>query len=545
MRIALAQTNPRIADFPAIRASLLGRLAEARLAGAELVVFPELSTLGYPPRDLLLRAGVVEANLRLRDEIAHEARGTAVILGFASRHAGVGRPLFNAAGFCDGGAVRAEAHKRLLPTYDIFDEARYFEPGGPSAPVDFAGCRLGLTVCEDIWNDADSGPQRVYAANPVADLVRGGANLLVNISASPFWQGKERARVELLSGIARKYAVPLVYVNQVGGNDDVIFDGQSLAFGPDGRMMARAASFAEDLLVVDLPSAGPPVLRPAPDGDVAAVYEALVLGLRDYVAKCGFREVVLGLSGGIDSALTACLAVDALGAGQVHGLALPSRFSSDHSREDAAQLAKSLGIRFDEVSIEPVFSAYLATLAPVFAGRPPDLAEENLQARIRGAILMALSNKFGKLLLSTGNKSEVAVGYCTLYGDMCGGLDVLADVPKMLVYELSKHANRDRRRIPQRTFDKPPSAELKPNQTDQDSLPPYDVLDQILRAYIEDDADAEVLVSRGFRRELVNDVMRMVDRAEFKRRQAAPGLKVTTRAFGPGRRMPIAHGYRG
>ena len=544
MRIALAQLNFTVGDIDGNVARMIGALAQGREMGARLVVFSELAITGYPPRDLLMKDDFVRANLRALDRLRRETHGIAAVVGFADRNRlGEGRPLFNAAALLDHGKLVRVAHKSLLPFYDVFDEERYFERGKPDGIARLDGRKLGLSICEDAWNDKEFWSKRKYPVDPVAALVRRGADILINISASPYWQDKGAIRQDMLRSVARRHRRPLVFVNQVGGNDDLIFDGRSCAFDAKGRLLARASAFADDVIVVDLDAGEGPVRAEPPD-EIAAMWDALVLGLRDYVRKCGFREVVLGLSGGIDSSIVAAIAAEALGADRVHGVLMPSRFTSDASNQDATQLAEALGIHAQTIPIEGPFRAYLEALAPAFAGRAADVTEENLQARIRGATLMGLSNKFGWLVLTTGNKSELATGYCTLYGDMCGGLAVISDVPKMLVYELSRHANRAKRVIPERVFTKAPTAELRPNQTDQDSLPPYAVLDAILARYVELDEDPARIVKRGFDAETVARVVRMVDRNEYKRRQMPPGLKVTPRAFGAGRRLPIAQKYR-
>ncbi|NUN49554.1 MAG: NAD+ synthase [Candidatus Brocadiae bacterium] len=543
MRIALAQLNAVVGDLEGNVARMRDALRRAKAAGASLAVFPELSVTGYPPRDLLLKGDFVRAQRRALAALARDTRGIACVAGFADPNPGEGRPLFNAAALLHGGRIAAVAHKSLLPFYDVFDEERYFERGAPDGVVRFGGTRLGLSICEDAWNDKAYWKTRHYAVDPMAELARRGARILVNISASPWWRGKGALRQDMLASIARRRKTPLIFVNQVGGNDDLVFDGRSCAFDARGRLMARAAAFAEDLVVVDL-EAGAGTVRPEPAGDTAETWDALVLGVRDYVRKCGFSDVVLGLSGGIDSSLVAAIAVEALGPSRVHGALLPSRFTSRASGEDARTMAHALGIRVREIPIEGVFAASLRALSPAFAGRKADVTEENLQARIRGLILMGLSNKFGWMLLTTGNKSELATGYCTLYGDMCGGLAVISDLPKMQVYALSRHANTVRAAIPERVFTRPPTAELRRNQTDQDSLPPYDLLDGILERYIVHDEDPAAIVRRGFDPATVAAVVGMVDRNEYKRRQMPPGLKVTPRAFGAGRRLPIAQGYR-
>ncbi len=556
MRIALAQINPTVGDLPGNVRLHQTYIARAKSAGADLVVFPELSVVGYPPRDLLLKPQFVQDNLDAVAEIAAGVGGIDVVVGYADRNADpAGRPLHNAVAVLRDGRVVSRHFKTLLPTYDVFDEGRYFEPGPATATENLftsAGTVLGLSICEDLWNDENLIARRLYHRNPIADLNAAGAELLVNASASPFVVDKQQFRVELFGEQVKRFGKPLVYVNQVGGNDELVFDGNSMVFDAGGTVIARARAFEEDLLVVDLGGTGyQPVSSTAmQDHGLVAhatgdIYHALLLGLRDYMGKCGFRTVVLGLSGGIDSALTAALAVDALGKDRVVGIALPSRYSSGHSVDDAKALAANLGIAFHVIPIGPMHDAFEATLQPSFAGRPPDVTEENLQARIRGATLMAFSNKFDHLLLTTGNKSEMAVGYSTLYGDMCGGLNLLGDVPKTTVYELSEWINKraGREVIPANTIHKAPSAELRPDQHDQQSLPPYPVLDAILHRYVEDEKSAAEIVAAGFDRETVLKVIRLIDRSEYKRRQAAPTLKVTSRAFGTGRRMPMAQRY--
>jgi NAD+ synthetase len=554
MRIALAQINPTVGDIPRNAEKIVRFTADAVRQGARLVVFPELSVTGYPPKDLLLKPQFVADNLRAVQEIAARIDpAVEVVVGYAERNERpVGRPLHNAVAVLRGGKVVSRHFKTLLPTYDVFDESRYFEPGPVSETENLvrigapdAQLTAGLTICEDLWNDEKLIPRRLYHQNPIADLHAAGAELLLNASASPFVVGKHEFRIELFGSQVKHFGRPLVYVNQVGGNDELVFDGNSCAFDAKGRLVAQAKDFEEDLLVVDLPNGSTAARTEQPASGVESIHKALVLGLRDYVQKCGFKSVVLGLSGGIDSALTAALAVAALGPDRVVGVAMPSRFSSDHSVNDAARLAENLGIEFHLVPIKSIHDEYEKTLAPVFAGTERDVTEENLQARVRGALLMAFSNKFNHLLLTTGNKSEVAVGYCTLYGDMCGGLGVISDVPKTTVYALSTFVNEKagRELIPRNTITKPPSAELRPNQTDQDSLPPYDVLDAILYRYVEEEKSAAQIVAEGFDSATVSRVVKLIDRSEYKRRQMPPGLKVTSRAFGFGRRMPIAQNY--
>ena len=564
-RIALAQVDTTVGDLDGNARRIRDLTGLARRAGARLVVFPELAVCGYPPRDFLDMPEFVDRCGAAVAELARPAewsRGIAVAFGFPERAPGAPPPgLYNAVALVEDGRLAAVGRKSLLPTYDVFDETRYFLAAGESttAPSATLGTRLGLSVCEDIWNDKRFWDRPRYERDPISDLVRAGAGLVLNVSASPYALGKAALRERMLSAAARTHGAPVAYVNQVGGNDSLVFDGGSMLVGADGSIRARAPLFREALLVADADGSLPEVLDPegrplplpgppeaTPDGQADEVFRALVLGVRDYVGKCGFRSAVIGLSGGIDSALTAAVAVAALGADRVTGVAMPSRYSSDHSREDARVLAERLGIAFREVPIEAMHAAALSTLGGTLGHAPGDLTEQNVQARIRGQILMALSNETGALLLSTGNKSELAVGYCTLYGDMAGGLAVIGDLPKTLVYRVSRAANRALgvEAIPERTFTKPPSAELKPGQVDQDSLPPYDVLDDILAAHVEERLPLADIVRRGHPEELVRKVVRMVNGSEYKRRQAAPVLKVTGKAFGEGRRLPIAHGYR-
>ncbi len=548
MKIALGQINPTIGDFSGNLALVLDALARAEAQRADLLVLPELALSGYPPRDLLERPAFLAAARGALDQLATRVGRTAVVAGFPEplEEVTTGRRVTNAAAVLHEGRVVSIHRKSLLPTYDVFDEWRYFEPATSVYCVDLHGRRLGISICEDIWNDADFWPRRLYRMDPIERLVADGAEILINLSASPYTIEKRHLRPRMLATTARRWKRPLVFVNQVGGQDEILFDGASLVLDARGEVIARGAEHAPDLLVVDLGGTRDEgTVRPFDPSDERSALGALVLGTRDYARRCGFRQAVLGLSGGIDSALVAAIAARALGPENVLGVAMPSRFSSEGSRTDAAALAKNLGIGFREIPIEPVFASYLETLAPAFAGRPADVTEENLQARIRGALLMALSNKMGSLLLTTGNKSELATGYCTLYGDMCGGLAVISDVPKTLVYRLSREVNRDGELIPEATITKAPSAELRPNQTDQDSLPPYDLLDAILEAHIEEGLDIEALVGRGFARPVVEDVVRRVRVNEYKRRQAAPGLKITGKAFGIGRRYPIAQAWRG
>jgi NAD+ synthetase len=546
MRIGLLQLNATIGAFDKNRARLEAAYREAVEKGAELVLAPELFLCGYPPRDLLLRDDFIQRGLDCLQALTKSVGPVPLIVGYGDRNpTRPGRPLRNAAAVIQNGKVLYCVMKSLLPTYDVFDEDRYFEPADKVFPIQLNGQKIAVTICEDIWNDADFWPERRYRCDPVRELIDAGAKLIVNLSASPWQRGKEAARLEMLQRVARDERVPLVQVNSVGANDELIFDGHSVVLNAQGKVLALGASFAEEVLVVDTEAPSPsPALTTAANPE-EQLYRALVLGVRDYVEKCGFKSVVLGLSGGIDSALVAVIAAESLGADKVWGVSLPSRYSSEGSLSDAAQLAKKLGIRYDVLPIgEPVIDVE-KTLEGVFAGKTPDATEENIQSRLRGLLLMAISNKFGPLVLTTGNKSELAVGYCTLYGDMCGALAVIADVLKTEIYALARWINRNEEIIPWSTIEKPPSAELRPNQTDQDSLPPYEVLDRILRHYVVDDADPKMLISEGIAPEIVKDVLNKITFSEYKRRQAAPGLKVSPRAFGMGRRVPIAQGFRG
>jgi NAD+ synthase (glutamine-hydrolysing) len=510
--------------------------------GAQLVLFPELSVCGYPPRDLVEKKSFVERNRRALEEIASGTLGIDVVCGFvAPANENTGKSVMNSAALLRDGRIAFVQSKRLLPTYDVFDEMRNFAPAESQELFSAANKRVALTICEDAWNDKDFWNRRLYRVDPVEELLKAGGDILLNISASPFHVGKRELRRDMLATIARHHRVPVVMVNQVGGNDQLVFDGSSVAIGPDGNVVAQAKSFEEDLIVLDTETMRGDMHEQV-EGEDASAYEALVLGTRDYVQKCGFRRVLIGLSGGIDSALTAAIAVDALGAENVVGIGMPSPYSSRGSIDDAVALAKNLGVKFELIRIGDIFEAFRNTMRPVFENVPEDVTEENIQSRIRGTILMALSNKFGALVLSTGNKSELGVGYCTLYGDMVGGLAVISDVPKTMVYRLSEYVNaRGREVIPRSTIEKPPSAELRPNQRDSDSLPEYEVLDAIVEDFVEDSKSADqIATERGFDVALVKSVIRMVEKSEYKRQQAAPGLKISPKAFGLGRRFPIA-----
>jgi NAD+ synthetase len=539
MKIALIQTNPLIADFTRNLSLLLDRLRQAEQAGCCLAIFPELALCGYPPQDLLERRDFLQAHDQALEKLIAAVGQTGVVVGAVEQRQGPGKPLHNSALLIHQGKVVQRARKQLLPTYDVFDESRYFEPGGPTMPFSFNGLQLGLTVCEDIW----PGTCGSYGHDPVAAMLRNGAqaDLLINISASPYHHGKLGERQRLFAALCQRHNLPLLYVNQVGGQDSLIFDGHSAAVNRKGDICAVAAGFREDMLLLDAADlAKDHAACAGPEDSIAQVEAALVLGLRDYLRKTGFSRALLGLSGGIDSAVTAVLAAQALGPENVLCVALPSPYTARMSIDDAQALSKNLGCGFEIIPISGAMEACQQALAPLFAGLPEDLTEQNIQARIRGNLLMALSNKFRMMLLSTGNKSEMAVGYCTLYGDMSGGLAVLADVPKVMVYELARWMNRKGAVIPERIIRRPPTAELKPDQTDQDDLPPYQVLDPILTAYLEEHCSSEEIVAQGFDRAVVQDIIRRIIRNEHKRKQAPLGLKVTSKAFGCGRRWPSA-----
>ncbi len=549
LRVALAQINTRVSDIEGNLAKALAAHQRAGEAGAGLVLLPEMTIPGYPAKDLLLEKPFIRRNVEALERFAREThQGPATLIGFAEPHSEEGNGLYNSAAFCHGGKVRGVYRKWLLPTYDVFDEDRYFDEGRDCCVVEHFGWRLGITVCEDAWNDEHYFPHRRYRRNPVMETVGAGAEVVLNLSASPFAMERARGREGVLAGGAGRQGVPFLMTNLCGANDDVIFDGRSFASDSAGRACGRAASFAEDMVAVELRRTADAIEvssteAPSPAG-MEELRQALVLGIRDYMEKCGFREVLIGLSGGIDSALVAALAAEALGPERVRGIYMPSRYSSDHSRSDAYALARALGIRLDTIPIEGMFTRVMDDLAAHLPENAGDVTEENAQSRLRGLTLMALSNATGAMVLATGNKSELSVGYATLYGDMCGGLAAIGDVPKLLVYQLSRHLNRaaGREIIPDSTITKPPSAELRPDQKDTDSLPPYEVLDPIIRAYVEEGLDAEDITARGFERETVEEVLRLIRKNEYKRRQTPPTLKVTNRAFGYGWRMPIARG---
>jgi NAD+ synthase (glutamine-hydrolysing) len=541
VKIALGQINPTVGDFSGNAAKIIHFAEQARSAGAGLILFPELAVSGYPPYDLVERPSFVARSRATVERIAAATTGIAVICGMVTpADAESGKKVMNSAALLREGRVDFIQSKMLLPTYDVFDEMRNFAPARSQQLFSFCGKQMALTICEDAWNDKRFWNRRLYGIDPVEELVRAGGNFVLNISASPFWLGKRELRRDMLAAIAQNQKVPVVMVNQVGGNDSLVFDGSSLVIAPDGQVIAQGKSFEEDLIYFDSQTLTGD-MHSQVEGEEASAYEALVLGTRDYVHKCGFKRAIIGLSGGIDSAITASIAADALGPENLIGVGMPGPYSSAGSIEDARELANNLKIRFELLSINEINEAARRTLAPVFAGMAEDVTEENIQSRARGLLLMALSNKFGALVLSTGNKSELAVGYCTLYGDMVGGLAVISDVPKTLVYRMSAYVNSRRRVIPEATIKKPPSAELRPDQKDSDSLPPYEVLDAILEDFVEESSSAEQIArAHNFDPELVRRVIRMVERSEYKRQQAAPGIKISAKAFGYGRRFPIA-----
>ena len=546
MRIALAQINPIIADIHGNREKIIFSIDRAKKNAADIVVFPEMSTIGYPPMDILENRKLIKDNLESLELIARHCKGIAAIVGHVDFDNENPPLLHNSAAFMANGTIISRHHKTLLPTYDVFDELRYFSPAKTHNPVIHNGRRIGITICEDIWNDLDcenylSLDRRRYIIDPVSRYTSLGVDLLINISASPYTKGKNSTKWDMISGIARRYSIPIIYVNQAGGNDSLIFDGNSFYINKHGDFCAISRGFEEDLIIIDEEDINP---LPFPvENIIDDVRKALVLGIRDYVGKCGFNSVLVGLSGGIDSALTTALAVEALGPEHVTGITMPSVYSSRGSVDDSVALAENLGMKIHTIPIIDLFNQYKNALGPVFSDRPEDVTEENIQARIRGNLLMSVSNKFGSLLLTTGNKSELATGYCTLYGDMSGGLAVISDCPKTLVYELSRHINREREIIPVSTIEKPPSAELRENQKDEDSLPPYDILDGILELYIEAKMSSDEIIAQGYDPETVLFVLRLVNRNEYKRIQAATGLKVTSKAFGIGRRIPIANRF--
>ncbi len=540
MKIGFAQLNPTVGDLKGTFEKIVSAYDRLSAAGAELILTPELSIPGYPPQDLVLKSRFVPQNLEIVQKLQAHVRGAALLVGFVDLNEERGKQFHNAAALLQAGQPIQKAHKSLLPTYDVFDEDRYFEPATQVAPLGLGSKKIGVTICEDIWTEHYL-PRPLYDVEPVRSLIEQGAELIVNLSASPFSLHKPGVRREMVGALARTYERPIFYCNAVGGNDQLVFDGNSIAVDSAGNLTAQLAPFREDEVVIDSNTKSIVDLRERAAGE--DLFAALSLGVCDYLRKCNFKTAVLGLSGGIDSAVVAAIAADALGAENVVGVAMPSQYSSPGSVSDARALAKTLGIKFLEIPITDAFAVFKAQVAEIFRGMPEDTTEENMQPRLRAMTLMALSNKFGHLLLTTGNKSELAVGYCTIYGDMAGGLAAISDVPKTMVYELARWINRDGEIIPRSTIDKPPSAELKPDQKDQDTLPPYEILDEILRFYVEENLSARDIIAHGFDEKTVRWVQRRVDLNEYKREQAAPGLRVTARAFGVGRRMPIAQKY--
>ena len=542
MKIALCQINPIIGDFDYNTSLIMEAVDKAKAEGSSLAIFPELSLLGYPPKDLLENPAFIDENLICLERLATKIRDTQILCGFVDKNTRkTGKPLINSAAWIKDGHIVGKGGKRLLPTYDVFDESRYFEPAQESLVFELEGKRLGVTICEDIWNFGDFEGVPFYEQNPVSDLIDQHVDILINVSASPYTLGKAHLRMNMLKNVSSQYKIPTVYCNQVGGNDDLLFDGLSMVVDNEARPILVGKEFEPDLLIWNTEQEYD-VLNNPWQTEETSLLKGLVLGTRDYTFKCGFEKALVGLSGGIDSTLVAVIAQMALGAENVTGVSMPSPFTSNMSKEDARALASNLGIHFEEIPIHDIYQSYKTSLTPAFSGFEEDVTEENIQARIRGNLLMALSNKFNALLLTTGNKSEVATGYCTLYGDMSGGLAVISDVPKTMCYRLARHINRDREIIPDRILTRPPSAELKPDQTDQDTLPSYDVLDDILELAVEKNLPYDEIVALGHEPGVVKDILRRIVGSEYKRRQAPPGLKVTTKAFGYGRRYPIARG---
>jgi NAD+ synthase (glutamine-hydrolysing) len=544
VKIALGQINPTVGDFSGNSQKIIEFSKRALDQGAHLIAFPELCVCGYPARDMVERPAFVTRNQETVEKIAASTRGIDVICGYVTpASAETGKSVMNSAALLRDGKIFFQQSKMLLPTYDVFDEMRNFAPARSQSVLAFGQRKMAITICEDAWNDKTYWSRQMYSVDPVEELVKAGADFILNISASPYQLGKRKIREDMLANIARHHRKPVLFVNQVGGNDSVIFDGSSMAIDPEGKIVARGLSFEEDIICVDLENLQGD-MHPQSRDRIAVAYQALVLGTRDYVRKCGFKKVALGLSGGIDSALVACIAVDALGSENVTGIGMPSPYSSQGSIDDARALASNLGIKFEVIPISTMFEAFRATMKPVFEGMKEDVTEENMQSRLRGNILMAYSNKTNSLIMTTGNKSELAVGYSTLYGDMAGALSVISDVPKTMVYQVAAHVNATKVRIPQATIDKPPSAELRPGQVDQDTLPPYEVLDLILEDYVEDMKTVkQISKERKLDKELVLKIVRMIERSEYKRQQAPIGLKITEKAFGVGRRFPIAARY--
>lgn len=541
MKIGIAQMNSIVGDLSFNADEIISRYQDLVSSGADLVITPELSVTGYPPRDLIFRSKFIDDNLKVIEKIAEKVGNVPIVVGCIDYNTqNTGNPFENAAVVIKDHEIVGKVTKCLLPSYDVFDETRYFEPSKEVQVQVLSGMKIGITICEDIWSE-DFLPSKLYVKDPAGELAKKGIDCLVNLSASPYHMGKPKDRHAMLSFLARRIHAPVVYCNSVGGNDELIFDGNSLAFSADGELISQGASFESQSILVDTESTKISVRE---DNQLEEIYNALVLGLRDYVTKCGFRSALIGLSGGIDSALTAVIAERALGADNVYGVTMPSEFSSSGSVNDSLSLAENLGIGFEEVPIKNSFATLKAELSEVFQNYEEDITEENMQARIRGLFLMSISNKKGHLLLTTGNKSELAVGYCTIYGDMCGGLAVISDLPKTLVYKLAKWINRKKEIIPWETIEKAPSAELKPNQKDQDTLPDYEILDQILELYVDQSISVSSIIAKGYDEDLVKWIASRVEMNEWKRWQSAPGLRVTSKAFGVGRRIPIAHRYK-
>jgi NAD+ synthetase len=542
MRIGFAQINPTVGDFAGNSATIIAAYRDLVAKGAEVVLAPELALAGYPPQDLLFKSRFVPGNLEALARLDAAVGDVPLLVGYVDANPGRGRPFRNAAAVLQRGRPIRKVFKSLLPTYDVFDEARYFQPSESREMIEIAGALCGVTICEDVWS-RDYLPRELYECDPLAELTAKGAKLILNLSASPFEVGKPRRRFDMLAARAKSRGIPIAYCNVVGGNDELVFDGNSFAVDGSGACLAQLPPFREQNAIIEIPGPATAPRIATFQCEEEELFEALALGTRDYLAKCGFKTAVLGLSGGIDSAVTAVIGAHAIGAANVLGVTMPTRYSSEGSVADSLQLAAALGIKCLTIPIEKSFCAFKEQMAPHFAGMPEDVTEENMQPRLRGMTLMALSNKFGHILLTTGNKSELAVGYCTLYGDMCGGLAVISDVPKMMIYRLAHWINREREIIPAATISKAPSAELRPNQRDQDTLPPYEILDPILELLIEDHLGVDEIVTRGFDRETVRWVVRNVARNEYKRAQAVPGLKVTSKAFGGGRKMPVAQRF--
>ncbi len=542
MKIGLAQINTTVGDIVSNRHKIIVAYRKLCESGAELVLFPELVITGYPPRDLLFKSRFVPDNVASLHKIAAETSDIPALIGYVAPNMGMkGRPFYNAAAWCEGGKVKLSVNKCLLPTYDVFDEDRYFESSNMPQIINYKGLKLGITICEDIWTSCNIHTGKRYNQDPVEHLAGKNIDILLNLSSSPWHNGKSYVREKLVKAAAKRCGCPVFYCNAIGGNDELIFDGNSLAATPDGKIISRLESFKEELRVIS--SEIETEAASSYQNEMESIHDALTLGLRDYAHKSGFKKAVLGLSGGIDSAVTAAIAVDALGSENVIGISLPSSISSQHSKDDAARLAKQLDITYQQLPIVELVKASEKALKPIFEGAKRDITEENIQARSRGVLLMAISNKFGSLLLTTGNKSELAVGYCTLYGDMAGGLAVISDLPKVKVYALARWMNREKELIPWSSIEKAPSAELRPDQKDEDSLPPYEILDQILELYVEEGKSSDQIITSGFNESIVKDVIRKVDLNEYKRKQSAPGLKITPLAFGVGRRIPIVQRF--